>query len=234
MKLVLDGSGVTVDTDKVEWVLPDVTVESIKDLLDKAGLELDIGDTTGSVDAVLERIGDDEFDFVVYPHTVVEEAEATLEDSDLDLVSSAKSLSVEFLYDIQKTVSEDRFTLSPWYIPDSIDGHGDFMTADDLQKTLWGYVKKGDRSIRLQHDPDTVAGEWVELMAWPHEVEIDMALPGVHKADSPVTKTYKLPAGTVYMGVEWTEEAWKDVKAGRILGLSIGGRSGRIMVDMDT
>ena len=42
----------------------------------------------------------------------------------------------------------------------------------DIQKALWNYVDSSDRQIYLQHKRahSKVAGRWVEIFVWPHEV----------------------------------------------------------------
>jgi hypothetical protein len=40
------------------------------------------------------------------------------------------------------------------------------------------------------------------------------------------------PKDTVFLGVVWNDEAWADVKAGRLRGYSIGGYSDRMMADL--
>ncbi len=154
----------------------------------------------------------------------------------LDLVEdsenwdSAAYVATAYLPDLTKavgTVVEDRFTLGPWYVPDQVDAHGEFTDAGELQKALWGYVKTADRDIRLQHDRSIVAGEWVEAMTWPFEVEVPLT-----KADGTVTK-YKYPANTPFLGVQWEPWAWELVQKGQLRGYSIGGKSDRIEVDLD-
>ena len=39
------------------------------------------------------------------------------------------------------------------------------------------------------------------------------------------------PAGTVFQGVVWSETTWPDVKMGKILGLSMGGRAQRVTIE---
>lgn len=139
-------------------------------------------------------------------------------------------VATAYLPDLTKAVGttvEDRFTLGPWYVPDQVDAHGEFTDTAELQKALWGYVKSADRGIRLQHDRSIVAGEWVEAMTWPFEVEVPLT-----KADGTVTK-YKYPANTPFLGVQWEPWAWELVQKGLLRGYSIGGKSDRIEVDLD-
>lgn len=121
---------------------------------------------------------------------------------------------------------EKRFTLGPWYIPNQQDAHGEWTDQEELQKALWDYVKGGDRKIRLQHNKDVVAGQWLEVMTWPFSVDV-----GVNKADGN-QEPRSFPAGTVFMGVQWEPWAWELVKKGKLTGYSIGGKAERMLVDL--
>lgn len=127
--------------------------------------------------------------------------------------------------DVRKA-EEHRFTLGPWYVPDTVDAHGEFTDAEELQAALWRYVRSGDRRIRLQHNVDVIAGEAVEMMTWPYPVTLPLGMP-----DGSVSER-TFPANTVFLGVVWEPWAWEYVKAGRISGYSIGGRTDRVMVDL--
>ena len=114
---------------------------------------------------------------------------------------------------IRKAVPDDRYTLGSWYIPDSVDAHGDWTDPTTLQKAAWDYMRKGERTIYLQHDRGIPAGELVELMSWPEAVTV--------QKDAGEQVDY--PAGTVFVGVIWEEWAWPLVKTGKLTGMSIGG-----------
>jgi len=120
-----------------------------------------------------------------------------------------------------KADEERRYTLGPVYVPGQIDAHGEFTDDATLQKALWGWVKKGDRSIRLQHT-DKAAGEMVELVTWPWEITTKMSVPGDKERD------VQFPAETPFMGVVWEPWAWDLVKAGELRGYSMGGRARRV------
>lgn len=125
-----------------------------------------------------------------------------------------------------KQASEERFTLAPWYIPDKYDAQNEWTDAVELQKALWDYVKSGDRDIRLQHQKDIKAGEWVEAMTLPYE----WTTPVQKSNGSSGAITY--PAGTVLLGVVWEPWAWEMVKSGEITGFSIGGSAERLDLEM--
>lgn len=110
-----------------------------------------------------------------------------------------------------------RYTMGAWYIPHSTDAHGEWTDPDTLQRAAWEYVRRGNRTIFLQHDRRVPAGELVEIMAVPQPVEFG-------KADG---QKVSYPAGTVFAGVVWAEWAWPLVKAGHVRGLSIGGHAFR-------
>jgi 2'-5' RNA ligase len=131
-------------------------------------------------------------------------------------------------YVVTKAVEEERYTLGPLYAPDRLDAHDEYADAVDLQRAVWGYVRESaDKGRRLyrQHDagPDSqTVGEWVEVMAWPYEHTIKVSVPGQDE------RSLVMPAGTVYMGVIWSEDTWPLVKSGEIAGLSLGGRAVRV------
>lgn len=130
-----------------------------------------------------------------------------------------------------------RYTFGPWYpaIPAEragrptladLDAHGEYATAEDLQKAVWSYVDHGDRSLRLQHSPDTEIGRWVELVSWPQESVFTLTLP------TGETTTKAFAPGTVFMGAIWNEVGWPLVTSGRIRGYSLGGAAKRVNVEV--
>lgn len=127
---------------------------------------------------------------------------------------------------VSKAVEERMFTLGPMYIPNRKDAHAEWTDPDELQKAVWEYVKKGDRRIRLQHNRETVAGEWLEIMAWPYEVEAPIVMKDASES------TMKFPANTVFLGVKWEPWAWQLIKAGKLRGYSIGGKAERLLADL--
>lgn len=129
--------------------------------------------------------------------------------------------------EVLKSVDEKRFTLAPWYVPNSLDAHLEWTDPEELQKALWTYVKSGNHDIRLQHVPDTVAGQWVEAMTWPFEVEVPMM-----NLENGTVQKKTFPENTVFLGVQWEPWAWELVKKGQIRGFSIGGKAGRKEEDL--
>jgi hypothetical protein len=130
-----------------------------------------------------------------------------------------KQAQPEWSMDVVKAEGpEQRYTLGAWYIPDTVDAHGEWTDPATLQKAAWNYVRRGDRTVYLQHDRTVPAGELVEIMTMPQEWRVT-------KQDGTAT-TY--PQGTVFAGVVWEPWAWQMVKAGDLRGLSIGGSAVRV------
>jgi hypothetical protein len=126
---------------------------------------------------------------------------------------------------VTKAANERRYTLGPMYVPNRIDAHGEWTDPEELQNAVWGYVRKGDRRIRLQHNRDVVAGEFVEVLTWPYEVTVPMM------KETGMSET-TFPKDTVFLGVVWEPWAWELVKAGKLRGYSVGGRAQRLEVDL--
>lgn len=120
---------------------------------------------------------------------------------------------------------ERRVTTGVMYIPDKVDAHGEFATAEDLEDAVHDYMLGGDLKIRKQHNTKKVIGDVVGMISWPfeHQAVLKSHANGVEKSHS-----ITLPAGTVYTTVKWTEEAWPDVKSGDVGGLSMGGAAVRL------
>ena len=121
--------------------------------------------------------------------------------------------------------SEQRFTMGPVYVPNLEDAHGETIDASELQTAIWDWVRKGDRTIYLQHS-EKPAGEMVEILTMPFPIETALTVP-----NEGVTK-YSFPENTPFMGVIWEEWAWELVKAGELRGYSIGGQAQIVEVDL--
>lgn len=121
--------------------------------------------------------------------------------------------------------AEERYTLGPVYVPGRLDGHGEFIDSDTLQKAIWDWVRSGDRTIFLQHS-EKAAGEMVEILTWPMPIQTSLSLPGED------VRKVEFPAETPFMGVVWEAWAWDLVKAGQLRGYSIGGKARRVEADL--
>lgn len=149
----------------------------------------------------------------------------------IEVVGKALDVDLDMDYAVVKSVASRNYTLGPVYMPDTLDAHGEWTDADELQKSVWDYVRKADRTVFLQHSAEP-AGEWVEIMAWPQEVTANMI------STNPVTKAREtvrkatFPAGTVYMGIVWKQWAMDAIRTGKLNGLSMGGRARRVEADI--
>ena len=150
--------------------------------------------------------------------------EIPFEMPDVEIVESTTGLAK---FEVSKALDEKQFTLGPMYIPNQLDAHNEWTDDSELQQAVWKYVQSGDRRIRLQHNRDVVAGEWVEIMTLPYQTQVPML-----KADG-TTQPINFPQNTVFLGVIWEDWAWDKIKKGEIRGYSIGGRAERMYVDLD-
>lgn len=130
-------------------------------------------------------------------------------------------------FNLQKADGVKRYTLGAMYIPDMEDAHGEWTDSDELQRAVWDYVRTNDRRIRLQHNRDLVAGEWVELMSFPYSLTVPITTPDGKE------EQHTYPANTVFLGVIWEPWAWEMVTQGKIRGYSIGGKAERLFVDIE-
>jgi len=115
---------------------------------------------------------------------------------------------------------EQRYTLTVVYPASKRskpepDFHGDVMSEEELEKSAWGFMEKGTDRIGLMHRPGTAgAGKVVESYIWrAPEWKIKDA-GGMDQSVSP---------GDWVMGIVWSPEAWKAIKAGHITGVSLQG-----------
>ena len=143
-----------------------------------------------------------------------------------EIVQRSKAKSVG-KFSVSKADGVKRYTLGAMYIPDMEDAHGEWTDSEELQRAVWDYVRTNDRRIRLQHNRDVVAGEWVEVMAFPHSLTVPITTPEGKE------EQHTYPANTVFLGVIWEPWAWEMVQQGKIRGYSIGGKAERLFVDME-
>ncbi len=157
---------------------------------------------------------------------IIEVAEQEIEKNSNDALADeiTKSLGK---FDVQKAEHEKRYTLGAMYIPDMEDAHGEWTDSDELQRAVWDYVRSNDRRIRLQHERNVVAGEWVEVMTFPYSLTVPV------KTVEGKEMEHTYPPNTVFLGVIWEPWAWEMVTEGKIRGYSIGGKAERLFVDME-
>ncbi len=105
------------------------------------------------------------------------------------------------------------------YSPDRLDTDGEFMTADDIQKSAHGFLSEF-RNIDGEHDFVSNLGTPVESYIAQDDITIG-------------EKTVK--QGSWVLVVKATDEAWADVKAGKFNGFSLAGTTTRkeVTVEVD-
>ena len=129
-----------------------------------------------------------------------------------------KADTPKVLTDIVDDGKPDQYTLAPYYVPNTLDGHNEWVETRDLEKAVneWSLFSP-NRNVFLQHNEDIVAGTWTQLIVMPWEFDCEL-----RSADGSV-KTYHFPKGTVLIGVVWKNWAWEMILDGRITGMSMGG-----------
>jgi 2'-5' RNA ligase len=126
-------------------------------------------------------------------------------------IAVAKALTLE---------EERRFTLAPMYLPDTLDGHGEWVDGLDLEQSFHDFMADfAHEGIRLQHEPAVVAGKVVEGYILREPLEVEVPVPG----NETVMEKHLYPAGTPMIGTRWEPWAWPLVKDGTIRGYSMGG-----------
>jgi Putative phage serine protease XkdF len=122
---------------------------------------------------------------------------------------------------LTKAAPEKRYALGVLYMPNRLDAHSEWSTADDLHDALWDFARNGDKKLRKQHGNEVI-GEVVEAFVWPFAHDADLI-----QADGTLRKA-ELPAGTAYIGAVFTPEGWAEVKSGKRRGFSMGGSTVRL------
>ena len=109
--------------------------------------------------------------------------------------------------------NEQRYTLGVAYPANSVDAHGDYMTAEELERAAWEFLEKcqrGEASIGLFHNPrEQYRGKVVESYIWRGP---DWEVNG-----------QKVSNGDWLLGVIWDRDAWELIKAGKVRGYSMQG-----------
>lgn len=118
-----------------------------------------------------------------------------------------------------KSVDEQRYTLSLGYAANladaakARDGHIDFASPETVEKAAWDYMQNPE--VGLYHEDGTNgAGRVVESYIW-------------RGPDWQVSDDFTVTKGDWLIGVQWDEPTWGEIKAGRINGTSMQGRTER-------
>lgn len=93
------------------------------------------------------------------------------------------------------------------YEPGVEDAHGDFMTAEEIEKAAHGFMKDA-RNIDKQHDFSAGVGEVVESYIAPADFTL---------GEQEITK------GSWIMVTKASDEIWEEIQKGNITGYSMAG-----------
>nr|BAA06937.1 ORF52 [Bacillus subtilis]BAA12399.1 YqbD [Bacillus subtilis] len=108
---------------------------------------------------------------------------------------------------LAKEADEQKLVYGIVYDPDTVDAHGDFMTAAEIEKAAHGFLKDA-RQIDKQHDFQGGVGEVVESYVAPADFEMN-------------GETIK--KGSWVLVTKASEEVWEQIKKGEITGYSMAG-----------
>ncbi|MCY8284903.1 XkdF-like putative serine protease domain-containing protein [Bacillus inaquosorum] len=108
---------------------------------------------------------------------------------------------------IAKEADEQKLVYGIVYEPDTVDAHGDFMTAAEIEKAAHGFLKDA-REIDKQHDFQGGVGAVVESYVAPADFEMN-------------GETIK--KGSWVLVTKASEEVWEEIKKGEITGYSMAG-----------
>ncbi|MFC9657020.1 XkdF-like putative serine protease domain-containing protein [Bacillus subtilis] len=108
---------------------------------------------------------------------------------------------------LTKEADEQKLVYGIVYEPDTVDAHGDFMTAAEIEKAAHGFMKDA-REIDKQHDFKGGVGAVVESYVAPADFEMN-------------GETIK--KGSWVLVTKASEEIWEAIKKGEITGYSMAG-----------
>lgn len=112
---------------------------------------------------------------------------------------------------------EERYVLGIAYPANRVDGHGDFMRPETVQKAAWDYIQKGE--IGLHHQDGTVGhATVVESYIYRGPDWVQTAADGSQQI---------VKSGDWLVGAVFDEPTWADIKAGKYNGWSIQGMASR-------
>jgi len=141
------------------------------------------------------------------------------------------------------TAAALRYTLTPMLVPDKPDYQGDRISAEEIEKAVWGIsLKKGlmDMEHSLVTDPNI--GEPVEKYVLPSDTifvqtdepsaDVQDKLDQIAALQKELSEKYPdeirlVQKGTGMLGVIWSPKVWGEIKAGQKNGLSIWGKGTR-------
>lgn len=123
------------------------------------------------------------------------------------LMKDAEQPNVETDVRLLKRDEAQQIVYGVVYEPDVVDAHGDFMTADEIEKAAHVFLKEF-RNVDKQHDFTSKVGEVIESYIAPADFEL---------GGQTVTK------GTWMMAVKVVDDVWTGIQKGEFTGFSLAG-----------
>lgn len=120
---------------------------------------------------------------------------------------SASTFQKEVKVFINKEEAAQQLVYGLVYEPGGKDAHGDFMTAEEIEKAAHGFMKDA-RNIDKQHDFNAGVGEVVEWYIAPADFRM---------GEQTITK------GSCVMVTKASDEIWEEIQKGNITGYSMAG-----------
>jgi len=123
---------------------------------------------------------------------------------------------IPVLQAVFKAAPEQQVTIGLVYPAFAKDGHGEYMTADELEHTAHHFLAKY-RSVGLFH-ADGTEGHGTVVESWIHRGPdwVVKAIDGLE---------YTIHAGDWCAAVQWDAVGWSVIKAGYADGFSFQGRA---------
>ena len=156
----------------------------------------------------------------------------------MDTANHQEFVVAEELFKSQST--EQRYTLTPFLIPNKADHQGDVIDAAEIERIVWGlglHKKLMDEEHMLVNKQ---VGDPVEKYVLPadtlfqrcdsYSAENQARVAQIKKLQQEIVETGEarlIPKGTAMIGVIWKPEYWKQIKANKKQGLSIWGKGVR-------
>jgi len=110
---------------------------------------------------------------------------------------------------------EEQKAWAPVLIPNETDKQGDVIPVKEIETAAHDFLAEY-RQVDTDHD--LLAGKGTPIESWTLKTDTTFDLP-----DGSESREY--PAGTWFMGVQFTDEAWDRIKSGDLTGFSIYGEA---------
>ncbi len=112
-------------------------------------------------------------------------------------------------YLVIKAGNEQKFTLGVAYPANEVDVHGDFATAQELERAAWSATARNISAGVGHQDGTDNSGVIVESY--------------IHRGPVMKIGDETVKPGDWMLGVVWNERTWAKIKAGELTGYSIQG-----------